>query len=162
MHLKLTRLINNGRTTIGILFVDGKFQCFVLEDAYHDVKIPGKTRIPAGLYKLHLKPVGSSHMDPIYTKKFGLAHRGMIELIDVPNYAGVLIHIGNKDADTEGCLLTGYAASCVPIESWEFTVNQSELAYKDLYSTVSGVLLTGQPVDIEIEDRDRGRTEFIS
>lgn len=82
--------------------------CATLEDAYHAQKIHGQTRIPAGTYRLgwHASP----KFDALYRKRVeraGERYRGMIQLLDVPNYQWVLIHCGNTVADTDGCILVG-------------------------------------------------------
>lgn len=82
--------------------------CATLEDAYHAQKIHGQTRIPAGTYRLgwHTSP----KFDGVYRQRVeraGEKYRGMIQLLDVPNYEWVLIHCGNTVADTDGCILVG-------------------------------------------------------
>jgi len=54
MKLTLTRKIYTDRSTIGALDIDGTHQCDTLEDMTRrpDVKIWGKTAIPAGAYKV--------------------------------------------------------------------------------------------------------------
>ncbi|OYU80773.1 MAG: hypothetical protein CFE23_07310 [Flavobacterium sp. BFFFF1] len=94
MELVLTRKIRSAKSTIGELTIDGKFECFTLEDVERDVKIHGKTAIPKGRYELTIT------MSNRFKKELPL-------LINVPNYEGVRIHPGNKAEDTEGCILVG-------------------------------------------------------
>jgi hypothetical protein len=84
--------------TIGELYIDGKFQCYTLEDTKRDSKVKGKTRIPAGTYAL--KKRYSPRFSPIYK-------HDMLWVYGVPGFEYILIHPGNTAKDTEGCLLVG-------------------------------------------------------
>lgn len=98
MKLTLIRKWPKADYCVGQLFIDGTYFCDTLEDAVRDLskepKVPGKTAIPAGTYKV------------IWTEspKF---KRYLPRLVDVPNFTGILIHPGNSNADTEGCILVG-------------------------------------------------------
>ena len=94
MDLKVLRKELTARSTIGELHVDGKFECFTLEDAVRPVKIKGVTAIPSGVYEVVVN----------FSQRF---RRPLPLLLNVPNFDGVRIHAGNTDADTEGCLLVG-------------------------------------------------------
>jgi len=94
MDLKVLRKQLTARSTIGELHVDGKFECFTLEDAVRPVKIKGVTAIPAGVYEVVVS----------FSERF---RRPLPLLLNVPNFDGVRIHAGNTDTDTEGCLLVG-------------------------------------------------------
>lgn len=102
MTLRLVREPSRDGATLGVLFVDGHFQCFTLEDVVRDVpgmpvsawKVPQQTAIPAGRYRVIVTP----------SVRF---QRPLPLLLDVPGFSGVRIHPGNTAADTEGCLLVG-------------------------------------------------------
>ncbi|HET6494530.1 MAG TPA: DUF5675 family protein [Thermoleophilia bacterium] len=88
--------------SLGTLYLDGRFQCFMLEDPARlglgFKKIPGVTAIPTGTY-----PVAIT-----WSNKF----ERLLPLIqDVPGYTGVRIHPGNWPRQTEGCLLPGLGIS---------------------------------------------------
>lgn len=101
MELKLVRRWLSEKSTIGELTIDSAageiFRCFTIEDVVRPpgVKVPGKTAIPAGRYKVTLEPSPKFH--------------GAIKprLHDVPNFQGILIHAGNTADDSEGCILVG-------------------------------------------------------
>ena len=95
MKLRLIRGLSEGAATIGALFVDGRFECLTLEDEVRSgPKVPGKTAIPPGTYKVILSK----------SPKFG---RVLPEVLEVPGFTGIRIHKGNKPEDTEGCILVG-------------------------------------------------------
>jgi hypothetical protein len=97
MKIEVLRNQYTANSTIGSLYVNGRWQCYTLEDTKRDgPKIPGQTCIPAGLYKLIIS----------FSNRF---KRDLPLLVAVPNFEGVRIHPGNTDANTEGCILVGKA-----------------------------------------------------
>ena len=84
-------------------------------------------------------------------KKFPDIHRGMLHVLDVPGFEFILIHIGNTDADTAGCLLVGTGAVARP---GDMSIQSSTEAYRRLYPMVIGPAQAG---DLEIEYRDSDR-----
>ena len=102
MLLRLVREPSRDESTHGVLFVDGRFECFTLEDVVREVegqpvtawKVPRRTAIPAGRYRIDLT----------MSQRFG---RILTILVDVPGFAGVRIHPGNTAVDTAGCILPG-------------------------------------------------------
>ena len=94
MKIEVKRLHRTENSTIGELTIDGKFECYTLEDKERDVKIKGETAIPKGMYKVIINQSNR------FKKLLPL-------LINVPNFEGVRIHPGNSNHDTEGCILVG-------------------------------------------------------
>lgn len=102
MELTLKREILSNACTLGSLSIDGKFECFTLEDKVREVngapveswKIPGSTAIPRGRY-----PVDIS-----YSNRFS---KYLPEITNVEGFKGIRIHGGNNAGDTEGCILLG-------------------------------------------------------
>lgn len=106
LNLKLERKWKKEKYTIGNLFINGVFFSNVLEDTVRGlrqdmtpeeikkIKIHGQTAIPSGRYEIRVT----------LSARF---RRQLPILLNVPGYAGVRIHPGNNDANTEGCLLPG-------------------------------------------------------
>jgi hypothetical protein len=94
MKIEVKRLHRTSNSTIGELTIDGKFECYTLEDVERDVKIKGETAIAKGTYKVIINQ----------SNRF---KRLLPLLINVPNFEGVRIHAGNSNHDTEGCILVG-------------------------------------------------------
>lgn len=144
MNLTALRYGHSKKSTLGLFMIDGKFYVYTLEDAFHVVKIPGETRIPNGTYKVILRTYGGHHER--YKLKFPEFHKGMLQVMDVPNYTDILIHIGNTDDDTEGCLLVGNKS----LTSGK--IEDSTLAYKKIYPIIANAIDSGEEVYITYKD----------
>lgn len=142
MKLKLQRFHSSDDFTIGKLFIDDVFECYTVEDEKRDQKVMHETRIPAGTYEIKLRTFGGHHEK--YAKKFDF-HKGMLWLQDVPKFKDILIHIGNTDNDSSGCIIVGKTADLV-----KGYVGQSTVAYKEMYVKVIAAM--GENVFIEIKD----------
>jgi len=143
MKILVERFKHNPEETIGKLYIDGVFQCFTLEDQHRDVKVKTDTRIPAGTYKLALRKVGGFHTR--YAARFPGMHKGMLHVTNVPGFEFILIHLGNTEKDTAGCLLVG-------LHRQERTISGSEAAYKKIYPPIAAAIEIGQEVTIEYKD----------
>jgi hypothetical protein len=122
---------------------------FGLEDQpQHGPKVAHETRIPAGNYRVRLRSWGRLH--GIYANRYGDAHKGMLELLDVPGFEHILIHAGNNDDHTSGCILIGRGANAA-----NMTLQQSRPAYVDFYKEVLAAAEAGNLV-ISIVDGDLG------
>jgi hypothetical protein len=88
---------------MGVLYVDGAYMAFTLEDEIREVagqpveawKVPGTTCIPAGRYRVML--TWSPHFQRI-----------LPELVSVPGFSDIRLHSGNWTKDTVGCPLVGF------------------------------------------------------
>ena len=138
MKIDIRRFTTDGDSTLSMIYVDGVFQCFGLEDEQRDIKVAGETRIPAGEYVVALRDEGG--MTKRYAEKFPGLHKGMLWLRDVPDFQWVYIHIGNTDDHTEGCILTG--TGCDAKAGAMRTISSTD-AYRDLYSKVVDAALRG-------------------
>ena len=144
MRLSVLRYNSQADFTDGLFFINGKFQCFTLEDEGRDKKVKHETRIPDGLYDVKLRTDGSFHNR--YLKKYGSNfHKGMLHIQDVPDFEYILIHTGNTDDHTSGCLLTGMSQNA---DDKGF-LGESGLAYKKIYPPIRDALLKGDRVIID-------------
>ena len=149
MKIKVNRFSDNGDATLSLTYIDGKFECFGLEDEERTVKIFGETRIPAGIYDVGIRATGGFHGR--YTKRFANHagfHKGMLQVLDVPGFDYILIHIGNTDDDTAGCLLLGDIAV-----GSKHIIQQSTAAYINFYEKVIQSAIDGE-LTIEYKDLD--------
>ena len=112
MNLTLNRIFRGPDYTIGKLYIDGHYFCDTLEDPVRTLpascpntsegilcacpeKVYARTAIPAGTYKVTMQ------FSPRFKRVLPLLH-------DVPHFLGVLIHSGNDQGDTAGCILGGH------------------------------------------------------
>lgn len=144
MKITVLRFYDDGETTSGLVFVDGKFECYCIEDQHRDKKVWGDTRIPGREYDLGLRTEGTHHER--YKDKFPKDHLGMLHVLDVPGFEYILIHIGNDEGDTAGCLLVGNQITK------EGKLVDSTGAYLSMYKKVAPRLKKGEKVTINYLD----------
>lgn len=133
MTLRVLRVDGTAFRTIGLLLVDGRFDCYTLEDALRlGPKVPGATAIPPGTYQVVITP----------SARFG---RDLPLLVNVPGFTGIRIHAGNTDADTDGCLLVGMGRTADAV-----TESRSALAL--LQKQIADALARGDVVSIAVEN----------
>lgn len=106
MKIEVKRVAKKSTYTIGRMYIEGKYFCDTLEDkdrlltqntplsTIMSVKMPGSTAIPTGTYKVIV------NMSPKFK-------RNLPRLLNVPGFEGILIHRGNTDKDSAGCILVG-------------------------------------------------------
>lgn len=110
---------------------------FICEDEYRSVKVAGETRIPEGRYRLRLRKVESG-LTLAYRKRYPW-FTWHIELIDVPGFNYVYIHVGNSAKDTDACLLMADTCDLSPPNKDGF-VGESVPAFKRFYEEVTPIL----------------------
>lgn len=151
MKFILQRFSDNRESTLGLFFKVGvmvPFKSFCLEDEFRESKVSGETRIPAGTYKLVIQK-SETPKTIQYRKKYPW-FKNHIMVKDVPGFIGIYIHIGNNDADTDGCLLLGDVCLNNSIGRGEIT--SSTNAFKRFYDDVYDALEKGTQVTLEIRD----------
>ncbi len=146
MKLQVVRTQFGRDATNGLLFIDGLFECYTLEDQYQEVKVMHETCIPEGTYDVKFRTVGGFHER--YKKRYGNSHYGMLHLQDVPGFTYILIHAGNTDEHTSGCLIVGETQQDLDVSEDGF-IGSSGKAYVKLYNKIAKQLLIGNPVTIE-------------
>jgi hypothetical protein len=142
MELQLKRETFTDESTIGSLSIEGKFECFILEDkdrGLNDnltleqilkVKVYGKTAIPYGRYEV----------DWTMSARFKVF---MPILLNVKGYSGIRIHKGNTEIDSLGCLLCGTRKK-------NNMITESTLATRNLYTKIEAAKKQGQRIFITI------------
>lgn len=122
MKLLLERIYKRNTYSIGHLYYfDGDkkiYVCDTIEDKdrglkdsmsvaeINKIKVFGKTAIPSGTYEITLN---------IKSPRFGskqfyanLCGGKLPRLLNVKGFEGVLIHCGNTEEDTNGCIIVGF------------------------------------------------------
>ena len=154
MKLTVKRFGSNHTATLGAFYIDGKFKCFTVEDEKREVKVAGETRVPEGTYKVAYRKEGK--MNAQYSAKYSNVHKGMLAIFNEPDwkltnkgmtFQYVMIHKGNFESETLGCLLLNNGVNAV-------TMNGSDSggAYLDAYMIISKALDRGEEVTIEYLD----------
>jgi hypothetical protein len=140
-------MVDTGEETLGKLFLGKKFLCYTLEDTYRNEKIKHKTRIIAGTYRLHLREYGG-HYERYRVRFRDIGHEGMIQVMDVPNFTDILLHIGNSKSDTSGCILLGedYIE-----QDGSFRIVKSTKAYKRFYPVLRKIIKKSG-LELQIKD----------
>lgn len=147
MKITVDRFHSDDEATLSKVLIDDEFFCFGLEDEYRETKIAEETRIPSGEYKMGLRKKGGMHGR--YAARYDF-HKGMLHVLDVPDFEWIYIHVGNTDEHTAGCLLVGMGAHT----DGELRVSNSVNAYTALYKKV--VEEAGwKSLEIEFLDNDR-------
>lgn len=142
MLISVVRKPSKNGATIGDLYIDGVHECFtcedpILEDKLEQIenwKIPGRTAIPEGKYRLVLTK----------SQRF---QKVLPELLKVPGFEGVRIHTGNSPADSEGCILVGEDKN-----DEAGTILRSKPAFLELMAAISMAIEGGEQVWIEVEN----------
>lgn len=135
MKLVLKRINNQDNYCEGKLYIDGIYQCDVIEDVDRGLtnemsvteiqskKVYGETAIPKGTYQITLDVVSPKFKDRSWAT---FCEGKLPRLLDVPGFEGVLIHVGNEASNSLGCLLVGQKTK----DGW---ISNSTQTFKDLY-----------------------------
>lgn len=119
MDVTVKRLYFCEDYTIGKLLVDDKYFCDTIEDKdrglkqsmstaeIKEKKVYGKTAIPTGKYILRMDIVSEKYKDIKWYKENCDGGR-IPRLESVKGFSGVLIHPGNTEKDSLGCIIVGF------------------------------------------------------
>jgi len=164
VKVQVKRISDNGRTSLGVLYIDGIAKCGTIEDREQKgSKVKGITRVSNGTYKLGLRSEGSFHSK--YLSKYGKDyHKGMLCIYNAPNWSlkcpdgkefqYILIHLGNTDKDTEGCLLPNFVLDFANDKG-----SRSGDAYEHIYPILRDAILSNPNgyIGIEYSDIEEGK-----
>ena len=117
MEILVERKWKKPNYTIGVMSIDGKRFCETLEDADRNlnssmtveqikaIKKPNETAIPTGTYKITLDTFSPRFGNKSFYKK--VCGGKLPRILNIKGFDGVLIHCGNTNLDTSGCILVG-------------------------------------------------------
>lgn len=136
MLIEIKRHTYTEKSTIGDLYLNGEYECHTLEDHLPEdgVKVAGSTCIPAGVYEVII------NLSPRFGKYYP-------RLLDVPGFTGILIHKGNTDVDTKGCILVG-------MEQHEDRITRSTEAFEHLFERLLGASEAHDPIVCTITNEE--------
>ena len=136
------------------LYIDGKWFCNCLEDAdrgldssmsedmIRTLKKPSITAIPRGTYEITLDVVSPKYSRYDFYKD--VCDGKVPRLKNVKGFDGILIHAGNTDKDSSGCLLVGQNKVKGQV------VNSREI-FKQLYNLLQDGKSRGEKIVIKIK-----------
>ncbi|NQZ74560.1 MAG: hypothetical protein HRT61_00350 [Ekhidna sp.] len=152
ISLELLRFSSGTDSTSGALFLvngsERQFMCYTLEDEHRDKKVMHETRIPSGVYSITLRTVGGFHNR--YKSRYPF-HKGMLWLRDVPNFEYILIHSGNNDDHTSGCIIVGDNQKNNQVFPDGF-IGSSRVAYARVYQEIIEAMGDSNQISINIID----------
>lgn len=117
MEILVERKWKKPNYTIGVMSIDGKRFCETLEDVDRNlnssmtveqikaIKKPNETAIPTGTYKITLDTFSPRFGNKSFYKK--VCGGKLPRILNIKGFDGVLIHCGNTNLDTSGCILVG-------------------------------------------------------
>lgn len=105
MKIVTYRNIFTTDATQGRTYIDGNPFCFSLEDAVrgYGIKIPGKTAVGAGLYKVRTRHSPGFKRDMVM-----LFNSGDFCIANGISFDYIYSHGGNKADHSKGCILSGF------------------------------------------------------
>ena len=127
---------------------DGQVLCPCLERGRNSEH----PRIPPGRYPLVLRHAGG--LDARYRARFGIFHKGIVEIEDVPGRAFIEFHIANTIEELLGCIAPA-TAMIAPDRSGDghWQAFASEAAYRRVYPVLVRAISDGG-AQLTVEDHD--------
>lgn len=156
MQLLVDRKWKKEGYTISNLYVDGVWFSNVIEDRDRGLtktmplsviksrKVKGETAIPSGTYAITMRVKSPKFSAWNYKKSYGFCDGYVPRLLGVPGFDGILIHIGNTAANSEGCL-------CVGINDRKGMVTKSTETFRKLWYKLKEADDRGESISITIK-----------
>lgn len=154
MELVVDRKWKKQSYTISNLTIDGKWFCNVLEDTdrglddsmsiaeIKKLKKPSITAIPRGTYEVTLDIISPRFCTRTFYKQ--VCNGKLPRLLNVKGFEGILIHAGNTDKDSAGCLLVG-------LNTVKGKVTNSQDTFTKLYKILKEGRDRGEKIIIKIQ-----------
>lgn len=153
MELVVDRKWKKQDYTISNLTIDGKWFCNILEDTdrglddsmsiaeIKKLKKPSITAIPRGTYEVTLDVISPRFCTKPFYKQ--VCNSRLPRLLNVKGFEGILIHAGNTDKDSAGCLLVG-------LNTVKGKVTSSQDTFTKLYKALKEGRDRGEKITIKI------------
>lgn len=153
MELLVDRKWKKQSYTMSNLYINGEWFCNCLEDAdrgldnsmsedmIRTLKKPSITAIPRGTYEITLDVISPKYCNNSFYKQ--VCNGKVPRLLNVKGFEGILIHAGNTDKDSAGCLLVG-----INLERGK--VLKSQETFKELYKLLKDKHDKGEKITIKI------------
>ena len=153
MNVELKRIARKDTYTIGRLYIDGNKVCDTIEDKdrglkqttplqeIKKIKVQSKTAIPTGVYTITMKVQSPSFSKKEYYKKYCNGY--LPRILDVPGFDGILMHKGNTEKDSAGCIILGY-------NTIVGKVTNSQKAFELVYQQLKSASDKGEKITIKI------------
>lgn len=154
MELLVDRKWKKQSYTMSNLYINGEWFCNCLEDTdrgldnsmsedmIRTLKKPSITAIPRGTYEITLDVVSPKYSKVQFYKD--VCNGKVPRLKNVKGFDGILIHAGNTDKDSSGCLLVGQ-------NKVKGQVVNSKETFKQLYKLLQDGKSRGEKIIIKIE-----------
>lgn len=130
MNLRVRRTTRTTDAFLGILEVDGSFNCYSMENL--------SLAIPPGSYAVEIT----------YSPHF---HRAMPLLDGVLGRNEIRIHPANLPSQLEGCIAIGQSHDADDLDN-------SDAAFEPLFKLISGALARGESVTVEVTDETQPKS----
>lgn len=144
--IRIERFKSEKDCTLSKMYIKGQYMGFVIEDEIRKVKVKGETAIPQGTYDLDTRfsPRFSRFFDYDSKSKTLISNdkrtgkHPLIWIKNVPNFEFILIHWGNTDDDSDGCLIVGDKLGVIKGQT---AVLNSRIFYRRIYPILIEELL---------------------
>lgn len=154
MEILIKRIAKRETYTIGKMYINNKYVCDTLEDTDRGLaqsmsvteiaskKIKHRTAIPTGTYTITVNVKSNRYSKSKWYVDF--CNAMMPRFINVPGYDGILIHPGNTDKNTSGCILVGKNTIVGKL-------TESRATFKKLYPMLKDAANKGEKISVTIQ-----------
>ena len=154
MEILIKRIAKRETYTIGKMYINNKYVCDTREDTDRVLaqsmsvteiaskKIKHRTAIPTGTYTITMNVRSNRYSKSKWYVDF--CNAMMPRFINVPGYDGILIHPGNTDKDTSGCILVGKNTIVGKL-------TESRATFKKLYPMLKDAANKGEKISVTIQ-----------
>lgn len=154
MEILIKRIAKRDTYTIGKMYINNKYICDTLEDTDRGLaqsmsvtevaskKIKHRTAIPTGTYTITMNVRSNRYSKSKWYVDF--CNAMMPRFVNVSGYDGILIHPGNTNKDTSGCILVGKNTIVGKL-------TESRATFKKLYPMLKDAANKGEKISVTIQ-----------